>query len=134
MDSRKRVLSPNREGITSRRLWEIVAIIAVSTVLPTILLLGSYHKAVARFEALSELSPAEHTKKVIELVNALIPTQSDEIPEVLTLIDPSKLPNDPFFKDAQKDDEYLIYHVSGRQVLYRPSDNKIINKSGFSTP
>ncbi len=39
----------------------------------------------------------------------------------------SSLKNNPFFKDAKDGDKYLIFSELGKAIIYRESENKIIN-------
>lgn len=51
----------------------------------------------------------------------------DETPTVATVQDASKLKGQDFFKDAKNGDKVLIFTSAKKAVIYRESDNKIIN-------
>lgn len=51
----------------------------------------------------------------------------DEDATVATVQDVSKLSEQEFFKDAQNDDKVLIFTAAKKAVIYRPSENRIIN-------
>jgi hypothetical protein len=51
----------------------------------------------------------------------------DEDATVATVQDVSKLSEQEFFKDAKDGDKVLIFTAAKRAVIYRESDNKVIN-------
>lgn len=56
----------------------------------------------------------------------LLPT--GETPVVATITDASSLKaQQPFYKDAQNGDMIMVYTKAERAIVYRPSENKIIN-------
>lgn len=69
------------------------------------------------------------TSDVANLVAAVgkeITLPVNETPTVATVTDPEQLASQAFFKDAQVGDKVLIYSHSGKAILYRPSEKKII--------
>lgn len=66
---------------------------------------------------------------LIKTVNQQTKLPQGEIPTVATVSDVSKLPNTPFFTNAQNGDKVLIYGGSGKAYLYRPSTKEIIQES-----
>ena len=75
---------------------------------------------------------AEESKNITDKVSKFYNLPQDETPNVATVLDVSKLTDQPFFKDAKNDDKVLIYAKAGIAILYRPSENKIINVSPVS--
>jgi len=51
----------------------------------------------------------------------------DEQPTIATVSDKEKLSEQPFFADAENGDKVLIFSQAGRAVIYRTSENRIIN-------
>ena len=51
----------------------------------------------------------------------------DEDATVATVQDAEKLKGQDFFKDAKNGDKVLIFTAAKKAVIYRPSENKIIN-------
>lgn len=51
----------------------------------------------------------------------------NETPTVITLDDDSKIKSTAFFADAQTGDKVLIYPTAAKTIIYRPSQNLIIN-------
>ena len=81
----------------------------------------------------------EKTEAIISRVSKLMMLPEGEEPTVATVSDPDKLKDQPFFKNAKKNDRVLIYTKAQKAILYDPVANKIIeiapislgNKSGL---
>lgn len=65
--------------------------------------------------------------QVISKVKKLMDLPSDETPAIVSLDNVEKLKNQQFFKKAEVGDKVVIYAASKRAILYRPSQNKIID-------
>lgn len=78
-------------------------------------------------QALAEQQARELAQKVSELI--VLP---DELPTVATVTDPAALPKQPFFANAAKDDQVLLYAQAKKVFLYRPSQHKIIDVAALS--
>lgn len=59
-------------------------------------------------------------------VGRLIELPSDEQPTIVTVSDKDKLAGQLFFLNAQDGDKVLIFPKAGKAILYRPSEDKII--------
>jgi len=59
-------------------------------------------------------------------VDRLIALPTDEKPTVATITDVDKLKDQNFFKNAVNGDKVLIYTNARKAILYRPSENRII--------
>jgi hypothetical protein len=68
----------------------------------------------------------EENDQIVAAVGKLINLPTDEQPTIATVTDLSKLQNQPFFQSAQLGDKVLIYQNAKKAILYRPSENKII--------
>lgn len=53
----------------------------------------------------------------------------EESPTIATVNDVAKLSGQEFFKNARNGDKVLIFAESGRALLYRPSEHKVIEYS-----
>lgn len=60
-------------------------------------------------------------------VAALISIPNDETPILATVDDTEKLKDQPFFKDAENGDAILIFPQAKKAIIYRESQNKLIN-------
>lgn len=70
--------------------------------------------------------------RLVEAIGKLIELPVDEAPSVVTIVDTTKLSDQPFFKTAQNGDILLAYVNSKEAILYRPSTNKIIQVASIN--
>lgn len=63
---------------------------------------------------------------LIAEVGKLLALPSDEKPTVATITDVEKLREQAFFKNAMNNDKVLIYTKAKKAILYRPSENKVV--------
>lgn len=86
----------------------------------------------------SSESKEKQVQNIIDKVGQLIQLPKSEKPTVATVSDITKLADQPFFANAKNGDQVLIYSVAKKAVLYRPSENKIIEVApinlGLSSP
>ena len=61
-------------------------------------------------------------------------TLPQETPQFATVSDVEKIRNQPFFSNAQNGDIVLIYQQSRKTILYRPTENKIIEVGTLNLP
>lgn len=75
-------------------------------------------------------NPQEATKaanaELIAKVSAHTEVPQGETPTIATVTDVSKLKSQAFFAKAENGDRVLIYTQAKRAILYRPSNDKII--------
>ncbi len=87
-----------------------------------------YHQAnqQAKLEANPKAAAAQQINDLVDKVGKLVVLPSGETPTVATVTDISKLKGQAFFAPAQNGDKVLIYTQAKKAVLYRPSQNKVI--------
>lgn len=103
-----------------------------------LLLLGGGYGAYSYFgkvtpvvtENTDQLSEKEVSDLVAQ-VSKLMVLPQNETPTVATVIDKEKLAGQAFFNNAQNGDKLLAYLQSRKAVLYRPSENRIIEVSSI---
>jgi hypothetical protein len=62
-----------------------------------------------------------------ERVAKLTGLPADEKPKINTILDIDQLKDDEFFQKAQNGDKVLVFENSKLAIIYRPSEDKIIN-------
>lgn len=75
----------------------------------------------------AEQKPADETTSLLEELAQILVLPENETPTIATVTDTSKLGNQPFFAGAAVGDRVIIYSQSKKAILYRPSDQKVIN-------
>ncbi|SRR5258708_3650198 len=84
------------------------------------------------------ISSAKNADTILGTVGKLIELPK-EIPTIATVSDITKLKGQAFFAPAKNGDKVLIYNIAKEAILYRPSNNKIIevapvNMENLPTP
>jgi len=79
-----------------------------------------------------EKSAHEEIMRTTEKIQHFIDLPKDEIPRMFTVSNREKLQNQPFFERARDGDQVLIYVTTNKAILYRPSDNRVIEVAPFS--
>lgn len=74
---------------------------------------------------ITQISSSE-TTDLISRVGKLTKLPVSEQPAISTFSESDMLTKQPFFRSAKSGDKVIIYPVSRKAILYRPSDNKII--------
>lgn len=77
-------------------------------------------------------SNAAADARVLAQVEKLIELPKDESPTLATVSDKSKLSSQNFFRNAQNGDRLIIFVKSKKVILYRPTENKIIEVGTIS--
>lgn len=111
-----------------RRAWPVIVILAV-------LLAVSVGAAGYFFYQYKHAIKGDDTAEIAALTkeigaSLLLPT--GETPTLATVTDKEKLASQPFFQKAENGDKVLIYSVSGRAILYRPSVKKVIDMTSVN--
>jgi len=90
----------------------------------------------SKYQTLKQASPDKlaqtQVDDTISKVGKLYALPTDEKPDVVTVKDKAKLGDQPFFAKAQNGDVTLIYYKSKLAILYRPSNNQLVNVSTLS--
>lgn len=69
----------------------------------------------------------ETTQRIVAKVDELYALPTDEEPTIAEVSDKEKIKEQPFFKNAENGDYILIYPEAKTAILYRESENKLIN-------
>ena len=86
-----------------------------------------YYKKVKTLEVNPQKVAQEENQKVIDAVGKLALLPEGETPTIATVTDSNKLKSQQaFFAKAADGDKVLIYTQALKAIMYRPSENKII--------
>lgn len=113
----------NFEMLKRKKVLIVLLVIIVFAVGAYYFLVYQKNNAISQDPNQVSLAEAEN---LIEKIGRLIELPNEQ-PQIATVSDASKLPNQPFFKNAQNGDKVLIYKIAQKAILYRPSINKIID-------
>lgn len=69
----------------------------------------------------------QEAKFITGKIRAFIDIPKDEQPSIATITDIEKLKDQPFFKKAKNGDKLIIYSKIQKAILYRPTENKIVD-------
>ncbi len=119
--------------IISQRMILIVmaAVILAASFFAAYYFYNQYSKTKALLQNVTQ-NPKDEIGKVISEVGKLIALPQNEVPQLATVTDVTKLKSQPFFANAQNGDKVLIYAQAKEAILYRPSLNKIIQVSNIN--
>jgi hypothetical protein len=128
-----RTLNPNS---TPKWVWLIFALGLVAVLLLAGMLWWSHRQVTQLRDDLSTQQSAskaqEENRALLDKIGAIILLPKDETPTIATVNDLDKLKGQPFFANAQLGDKVLIYAKAKKAVLYRPSENKVIELAPLS--
>ncbi len=116
----------------SKQTLGLVAAIAIALIAMSAYL-SSYLGIVHTYTVKVNLPFGDYAKSVTLRVSKLAQLPQDESPQVFTIGDASKLPDDPFFSEAENGDEYLVWQKNQLRILFRPSANSIVNEQSASS-
>ena len=102
-----------------------VSLIAIIFLVSTIVYAGMYYHARAQSANVAAAMQTAPNSDLITAVGALVHLP-DEQPTIMTVSDPTKLSDQPFFAEAAQGDKVLVYSGADKVILYRPSQDKII--------
>ena len=88
---------------------------------------GTFYYKYHQLKNTPSVTASNETTKLTTQVGKLLALPSGETPTVATVTDPSKLKDQAFFAQTAKGDKLLIYTSAKKAIIYRPSNNQIIN-------
>jgi hypothetical protein len=112
-----------------RRRLLYLAVIAIVLLLGTsiffaVAYLQSSH-SLATLQKTVATSPVNEASELIKKISDHM-TLPDEKPTIATVEDKKKLTSQSFFKNAQNGDKVVMYTKAKKAILYRPSEDKVI--------
>jgi hypothetical protein len=121
--------APSKLGGFLKKRWWVVVILVVLVTAVGFLAYGyiTTRNELTRLSAAEDSGKSEVEKLVNEIgANLRLP---DETPTLATVSDAAKLKDQEFFKHAKNGDRVLIFAETGKALLYRPSEKKVIEYS-----
>jgi hypothetical protein len=100
----------------------ILALVAVASIVGNIYL----SRQVRALKQDPQQATQESVDKLLKEVSQLIFLPEGEIPNVVTVADPERLKDQPFFANAKVGDKLLIYTNARKAFLYNPTDKKLV--------
>ncbi len=73
-----------------------------------------------------EQATKDEANKLKAEVGEFVELPTNETPTIATVVDASKLKNQPFFLNAQNGDKVLMFAQAKKAILYRPTTKKVI--------
>jgi hypothetical protein len=93
---------------------------------------GQYQSIASNPEAFVRAQAEEQAKAIAAEVSQLVELPQSEIPVIATVTDPTKLTDQPFFKNAKIGDQVLIYQTAAKAYLYDPAAKKVLEVSDLN--
>lgn len=88
---------------------------------------GYFAKSYYDLRANPEAAAESEAKRLTDAVGKLYQLPSDETPIIGKVKDKEKLKDQPFFKNAANNDDIFIYQKAKIAIIYRATENKLIN-------
>ena len=128
-DKPKKLKKQPKLGFGSKRLpWLIVALLICFS----LFMLNQYQQAQDKLQATTPAATTHRVNDVVSKVSKLILLPKNETPNIVTVKDASKLKGEQFYADAKNGDITLVYTKQRRAILYRPSQDIIVNVAAVS--
>lgn len=102
-------------------------VLIVLLVLFSIFMISQYRSAKDKVQTNSSTNNSRQAASVVSRVNKLIILPKNENPKIFVVKDLTKLKDNPFYANAKNGDVTLVYTNQKRAILYRPSENIIVN-------
>lgn len=109
------------------RKKKIYLIVTAVVIVLLVIAAGYFAKSYYDLRANPNKASEEESQRLTNAVGKLYQLPSDETPIVGKVKDKDKLSDQPFFKNAQNDDDILIYQKAKVAIIYRAAENKLIN-------
>lgn len=117
-----------------QRKWRILVIFLVVTVIGVLIwqLLDARNE-IRQLNNNPEQASQQISDGTVDKVGQLIVLPEGETPRVAKVSELGKLPSSPLFANVQQEDVVLIYDKAKRVIIYRPSENKIVEVATYTS-
>jgi cytoskeletal protein RodZ len=121
--------APKRHKKSGKKSPVAALVVAAVVVIGGLVAFSVYQYKQAEYlktpEGVAEIAKKD-SDELVSKVSQLIKLPDEEA-VVATVDDKDKLREQPFFVDVENGDKVLIFSAASRAVIYRPSENRIIN-------
>lgn len=80
-----------------------------------------------QFRNSAQIADAKEIEDLTKEIGVMMMLPENETPTLATVTDKDKLSEQSFFQKSENGDKVLIYSNTGRAILYRPSNKKIVD-------
>lgn len=132
-------LNLQSEKVVQRKVFSIsfkskkAKIILASVLLTLVLASGGVGFWQYKKYSSPQMQNERDVQETITKIGKLFALPEDEAPTLATVTDKEKIKDQPFFLRAENGDKVLFYTRFGRAILYRPSEDKIIDVTVIKT-
>jgi hypothetical protein len=109
--------------VSQKSLWPVVLILGMLLCIALTVAGYFYYQ----FRHSKEVADAKEIADLSQEIGQFMILPEGETPTLATVTDREKLAEQPFFQKAENGDKVLIYSQTGRAILYRPSQKKIVD-------
>lgn len=110
-------------GFRERAVWPVILVLGVLLVIALAVAGYFYYQ----YKHTAQAADAKEIEDLAKEIGKVMLLPEGEAPTLATVTDKEKLADQAFFEKAENGDKVLIYSASGRAILYRPSQKKIID-------
>ena len=119
-------------------LWSLFVILVVAGASGTFYFYSQYKTTQSKYQAAKfsldnpKVVAEAEVKEITEKLGKLMVLPVGEEPTVATVLDKDKVKDQQFFANAENGDKVVIYSKAMKAILYRLSENKIIEVAPIS--
>jgi hypothetical protein len=107
-------------------LQKLVIPIVLIAFIASVVVAGYFYRKYTVLAQSPEKVAQEESNKLKKSLSMLMDLPSDEEPTIATVADKEKLKDQEFFKRADNGDKLFIYSKTGKVILFRPNEKRII--------
>jgi flagellar basal body-associated protein FliL len=93
---------------------------------------GYFYMQVRKLKQDPNVLAKQEVNDLVEKIGKFVILPTGEVPTLATVSDPEALKDQPFFTNAVKGDQVLIYSQAKKAILYSVEQNKIIDMTSLS--
>lgn len=120
-------VKPSKSPKSKKSRKPVFLVLLVLLVLASVAAAGYFYSKYQDIKKNPQQVTIDETKAIVAKVGRFLTLPAKEQPTLATVLDKEKLKDQAFFKDAQNGDKILIYTEAKKAIIYRESEDKIIN-------